>query len=98
MRKITQDAVNAFENNINYKSGNTQIVGGQYFLHGNKIAEYSSLFNDGNRDIDITLAGYNTDTTRERLNGLQGVDIKVNKGVIYLNGVQWDGEWVTIKR
>lgn len=99
MRKITQEAVYAFENDIAYKSGNTTVKDGAMFLHGNKIAEFESLFkNDGNRNINITLAGWNTNTTRERLNGLNGVRVTTKKGQAYLNGEKWDGEWITIKR
>ena len=99
MKKITQQAVNAFENNKDFKNGNTSVKRGDYFLHDNKIAEFESLFlKDGNRNINITLAGWNTNTTRERLNGLDGVRVTTKQGQAYLNGVKWDGEWVTVKR
>lgn len=91
-------AVDCFENGGTFKSGNTEVNSHGYFLHGNKIAEYESLFNDGNKNINITLAGYNTQTTRERLNGLQGVSIKVKQGKIYLNGKEWNGDLITIIR
>lgn len=97
MRKITQEMARAFYNGENMSSGNTQVKGGQIFLHGNKIAEYQSIFaNDGNTNINITLAGWNTPTTRERLNGLQGVRVHTRKGQAYLNGKAWGGEWVTV--
>lgn len=87
----------AFYKNEKFSSGNTQVKGGAIFLHGNKIAEYQSLFtNDGNNNINITLAGWNTPTTRERLNGLQGVRVHTRKGQAYLNGKAWGGEWVTV--
>jgi hypothetical protein len=99
MRKITKEAVHAFENNLDYRNRNTEVNGFGYFLHGNKIAEFESLFtDDGNRNINITLVGWNTNTTRERLNGLNGVHITTKKGQAYLNGEKWDGEWVTVKR
>lgn len=99
MRKITQQACHAFENGENFKMANTEVNGQGYFLHGNKIAEFESLFTkDGNRNINITLAGWNTNTTRERLNGLSQVSITTKKGQAYLNGKPWDGEWITVKR
>lgn len=98
MRKITKEAVYAFENNQRFNKANTIVNEFGYFLHGNKIAEYTSLFNDGNKDINITLAGWNTNTTRERLNGLDGVRVTTKLGQAYLNGKEWDDEWITIKR
>ena len=99
MRKITQQAVDAFENGYTYKNSNTEVTADGYFLHGHKIAEYNSIFkNDGNRSINITLAGWNTNTTRERLNGLQGVRVSTKLGQAYLNGQKWDGNWITIAR
>lgn len=99
MRKITKEACDAFENGRDYKNSNTVVNDIGYFLHGNKIAEYESLYkNDGNNNINITLAGWNTNTTRERLNGLQGVRVSTKQGQAYLNGEKWDGEWITVKR
>ena len=99
MRKITKEAVEAFENNKNYSNTNTKVNEVGYFLHGHKIAEFESLFtSDGNKNINITLANWNTNTTRERLNGLDGVRITTKLGQAYLNGKAWDGEWTTIKR
>lgn len=99
MRKITMQACDTFENGYNFKMANTEVNDHGYFLHGNKIAEHESLFkNDGNKNINITLAGWNTNTTRERLNGLSGVRITTKNGQAYLNGEAWDGSWITIKR
>ncbi len=98
MRKITEQACYAFENGAVYKNGNTFVRDGQMLLHGNVIAEWNSLFNTMNKTINITLAGWNTNTTRERLNGLQGVSIKVKNDKTFLNGKEWDGEWITITR
>ena len=98
MRKITSEAKIAFEQGRDYRNGNTEVAGGDLFLFGNKIAEYTSLYkNDGNRDINITNCGYFTATTKERLNALEGVHIVQKAGVWYLNGKEWGGEWITIK-
>ena len=99
MRKISQEASKAFESGSEYKNSNTEVSRGALFLHGNKIAEFTSLFPaDQNKDINITLAGWNTNTTRERLNALEGVRVSTKQGQAYLNGQKWDGSWITIKR
>lgn len=97
MRKITEKACEAFYSNAPYKNSNTEVNGQGYFLHGHKIAEHNSLFlDDGNKLINITLAGWNTNTTLERLNGLKGVRVSTKQGQAYLNGEKWNGEWVTV--
>jgi hypothetical protein len=84
MRKITKEAVEAFLKGCNFKSDNTEVnvtrhnVG--YYLHDNLIALKS-----GDK-IEVSLAGWNTKTTRERLNGIPGVSIHTVKGVPILNG------------
>ena len=91
MRKITSEAVRAFLNGENYKNGNTMVTKQDYFLHGNKIAERTE-----SGGIRITLAGWNTNTTRERLNGLPNVKVTTKKEQVYLNGKEWDGDWITV--
>lgn len=99
MRKITREACDAFERCRDYKNGNTVVNDSGYFLHGNIIAKYESVRKyDGNNNIRINLAGWNTNTTRERLNGLRGVHVTTKQGQAYLNGEKWDGEWITVKR
>jgi hypothetical protein len=39
----------------------------------------------------ISNAGWDSKTTKERLNELPGVNIRQSKGVWYLNNLQWDG-------
>lgn len=85
MRKITNEAVHAFNNNKSYKNKNTEIrvdsVGVEYLLHDNLIAH---KYIGGN--VAVSLAGWNTKVTRERLNGIPGVSISTHKGQAYLNG------------
>ena len=94
MRKITKEAVTAFYNRGAFNNQNTSVATGKYGtelkLDGDIIA---TLCEDGLR---ITLAGWNTPTTRERLNGLQGVKVTTKQGQVYLNGSKWDGEWIVI--
>ena len=83
MRKITEQAKNAYDNNKNYTNGNTEVVtytedqNGRkvvykvsVFLHGNEIISKVNSF--GNWIEEATLAGWDTVTTRERLNGILG--------------------------
>lgn len=69
MRKITRDAVNAFRNNEDFNRGNTQVMSGVngavMLLHGNAIAAWQD---DG--ELYVSSAGWETVTTRDRLNGL----------------------------
>jgi len=98
MRKITQDAVHAFENAIRFKRDNTEI---DVLLNvtimklfGNPIAY---LYNDPDRTLSVTTHGWFTNVTKERLNGIPGIKIIQKNGVWYLNGNVWDGRLVDIK-
>jgi hypothetical protein len=87
MRKITKEAVERFINGgTNFKRGNTRVdcsnITNHMYLHDNLIAVNDHIH--GN--ISVSLAGWNTNTTRERLNGIPGVNINTRNGIIYLNG------------
>lgn len=88
MRKTTQEIVRAFRNHERKTVGNSYTDGKALFLHGNKIAE----FRDG--ELWITNAGWSTNVTKERLNGLPGVSIYQSNFQWYLNGKEWNGEWI----
>ena len=69
-RKETQEIVSALLNGVERRGARTTTDGTSLFLHGNKIATvYRNPFGGINR-IEMTLAGWPTVTTRERLNGL----------------------------
>ena len=93
MRKITEQAVRAFESATPIKSGNTRVnvlpSCTIMSLFGNPIAY---RYNDPERTLSITNCGWFSDTTKERLNGIEGVSISQSAGMWYLNGVQWDGK------
>tara|TARA_R100000426_G_C4728537_1_gene74895 strand:+ start:62 stop:409 length:348 start_codon:yes stop_codon:yes gene_type:complete len=97
MRKITQDAVRAFEQHKKFKRGNTEVevsesrLFAELKLHGNTIAS-SGVF----EGLMISSAGWKTNTTKERLNGLDGVHIYQKDFTWYLNGREWTGEWVDV--
>lgn len=62
----------------------------QLCLHGNIIAELS------NEGMTISTCGWNTATTRERLNGLPNVHVIQRNWQLYLNGEAWDGQTIKI--
>ena len=90
MRKITQETCRAFEHNTAKTLGNTHTDGTTLFLHGNAIARHTDA------GLEVTNAGWFSNTTKERLNGLGGVGIFQKKGEWYLNGKLWDGQWVNV--
>ena len=81
MRKVTQEIKTAFENGESKKVGNTETNGTSVFLHGNEIVrrEPSGL-------VLATLAGWNTPTTRERVNGITGMNFHQVGFVACLDG------------
>ena len=70
MRKIEKQMCAAVQSNIDWKSGNTEVTFdpesgvSKVFLHGNKIAEVSD------NDMTIFDGGYQSVTTKSRLNAL----------------------------
>lgn len=71
MRKITEAASNAFKAGRNFSSGNTTVTFEseeiRMYLHGNLIAWRA---HDTLDRVNVSLAGWGTPTTRERVNGL----------------------------
>jgi hypothetical protein len=95
-RQITIDAIRAFNNNYKFKRSNTEvrIIGDyeqtQLRLHGNIIAYKDKV------GTYINTCGYMTVTTKERLNGLNGVHIIQKDWVWYLNSDEWDGNLIKL--
>jgi len=96
MRKITKESVIAFNNAVPFKKGNMEIRVLPnvtiMFLHGNAIAY---KYKDGT--LKITNAGWQSNTTKERLNGLHGVNIYQKNWEWYLNNQLWNGSLIEIK-
>ena len=102
-RKITELACNAFLNNKPFKRDNTEVVierfnNGDIYntkmvLFGNTIAiKYSA-----DNLVRINFKGYNTVTTRERLNGLSNVSFTTKRGKLYMDGIEIDSyKWYII--
>lgn len=78
MRKITQRIRDAFYDHKKLSITNTITDGESVWLFGNKIIERRY------RDVYFTLAGWNTNTTRERLNGILDIRVYVVKGQAYV--------------
>ena len=80
MKQITKKIKNAFEQGKSLKVGNTETDGKTVWLHGSPIVK---------RDFDglirASLAGYNTQVTRERVNGITGLSFRQKKGKAVLN-------------
>lgn len=97
MRKITEQVIDKFMSAENFKKGHDEVVVLDNItvlkLFGNEIAY---RYNDPERTISITNAGWESVTTKERLNGIEGVSISQKKGVWYLNGEEWDGKLIDI--
>lgn len=87
MRKIDELVRNAWLRGKNFKLDNTEIVNNTLSLHGNVIARLSD---DG--CLSISLAGWNTQVTRARLNAILPVEyiLRCKKGKPYLNNVELD--------
>lgn len=98
MRQITKKACTAFMNAVKFKSSNTKVEVLPNVtilkLFGNAIAY---RYNDTDRTLSITNAGWMSNTTKERLNGIDGVHIQQKAGEWYLNGNIWDGKLIDIK-
>jgi hypothetical protein len=89
-KKITQESVSAFLDCRPFNKSNMEVTreGTIYYLklYGNKIA---ALEADGR--MWISNAGWKSNTTKERLNGLPGVSVNQKDWDWYLNGQLWDG-------
>lgn len=100
-RKITTHAVEAFINGQEFSRDNTRVEIRPFqreahdsvilLLHGNPIARY--VKSQGVATLQVCDGNHQTNTTKERLNGLPGVSVHQKAGQWYLNGVKWDGYW-----
>jgi len=68
MRKVTKQIAEALQRGVSKTVSNTSTFEGNVYLHGNRIAQMHA---DGT--VYMSLAGWNTPTTRERLNGIAEV-------------------------
>jgi hypothetical protein len=70
MRKVTAQSIESFTNNVSFKSQNMKIEVRNnetfMYLHNNMIAHKY----DNNSKLFISTCGWESNTTKERLNGL----------------------------
>lgn len=96
MRQITRESINAFNWGFSFSKSNMNVVLDEYDImlryHGNTIAYKDRITNK----VSITNCGWFTNTTKERLNGLDGVSIYQKNFNWYLNGKLWDGKLIGI--
>ena len=96
MRQITRESINAFNWGFSFSKSNMNVkiyddvIKLKY--HGNTIAYKDRTTNK----VSITNCGWFTNTTKERLNGLDGVSIYQKNFDWYLNGKIWDGNLIGI--
>jgi hypothetical protein len=92
MRKITSESVSAFLNKKPFRKSNMSVdsYGNEFRLqlHGNTIAKIDELGN-----IWVSNGGWDSHTTKERLNGIPGVRVHQRNWKWYLNGILWDGNF-----
>lgn len=95
MRAINEEMSAAVAAHNNFKLSNTEVIASEdgnvfVYLHGNKI------YMEVNGKASFTLAGWNTPTTRSRLNAL-GVDIKQRNFAALHNGKEIDvNKWYNV--
>ena len=99
MRKITEQVIDKFMSAENFKKGHDEVVVLDNItvlkLFGNEIAY---RYNDPERTLSITNAGWQSHTTKERLNAIPNVSIQQKQGVWFLNGEEWDGKLIDINQ
>ena len=96
MRKITKESIKAFYNREPFKKSNMIVKNkeGKTYL---KVFDNVIAILDEVNELFITTAGWNSVTTRERLNGLSGVRLGTKKEQLYLNNIPWDGKLTNIR-
>ena len=101
-RKITRESIDKFLSRETFKKSNMEVekcynafTGSvnefRLKLHGNTIAVLDEF-----NMLSISNAGWESNTTKERLNGLPNVRINQKKFQWYLNGNEWNGEWTRV--
>jgi hypothetical protein len=94
-RKITNESVDKFLSRETFKKSNMEVDEGygqfRLKLHGNVIA----ILDEFNM-LSVSNAGWATNTTKERLNGIPGVRVHQKNWSWFLNGVEWDGAWTRV--
>ena len=95
-RKVALKASEAFMVRKKGSFGNTMITldkngNASMFLFGNRIA-----FHTTDNRIFVTTAGWDTNSTRSRLNEILGIRVTTRRSMLSLNGHEWDGRWAEV--
>jgi hypothetical protein len=94
-RKITKESVDKFLSKTPFRKSNMSVEESygiyKLKLHGNTIATIDEL-----GVLSVSNAGWSSNTTKERLNGIPGVRVHQKNWTWYLNGTEWDGTWKRI--
>lgn len=93
---ISEDAATALMNHKTFSRTNTKVTvnkDGDYelYLFNNLIAIHTH-----DKRLFITSAGWNSTTTRERLNALPNIWVRTRNGQMFLNDGKWDGSWTEV--
>ena len=93
MRQVTRLAVSNWLMRNKFRRDNTYTDGDTLYLHGNPIAKI-----DNDNIVYVRSAGWETKTTKERLNGIPGVRIHQKNWNWFLNGSLWPNshQWTPI--
>lgn len=96
MRKVTQLAVSNWLMRKKFRRDNTHTDGTTLYLHGHAIAK----IDDTDGMVYVRSAGWETKTTKERLNGIPGVRIHQKNWMWFLNNHPWphSQDWTPIGR
>jgi len=98
MRKITEQAIQAFNDSRKFKKANMEVEVLPNVtimkLYGNAIAY---RYNDPENTLIITNCGWFSNTTKDRLNAIDGVSIQQKNYEWFLNGEKWNGELIEIE-
>ena len=106
MRAITAKAIAAFDAGVPFYLDNTEVrivqrpceACVELLLFDNAIARrWVPTITDDPPVLEISTAGWDTSTTRDRLNGIAGVSVGRRAGDLYLNGETWDGKWTEVR-
>lgn len=96
MRKITKESIQAFYNRKPFKKSNMIVENKEEKTYLKLFDNIIAIIDEAN-ELFITTAGWNSVTTRDRLNGLNEVSVGTNKGQLYLNNIPWDGKLTNIR-
>ena len=83
MRKISKSIANAFKNGERRCISNTVTDNNEVLLHGNRI-----MWKNDSGDLCLSMCGWDTPTTRERLNALLYV-LGSEDSLVQRDGEQW---------